>query len=446
MRSLVFTALLCACSSEQVNSVQPWHSDSFLRDRFGRAVILRGMNVGEKLPPYFPFQGPADFARIRTDWGMNAVRLLVIWAALEPQKGVYDDGYLEELAKRVQWASDANLAVILDMHQDVYGEGFAVGGGDGAPLWTCDNSHYQKFVPTQPWFINDLNPEVLACYDGFWSDENQTHFAEAWRRVAARLASFDAIIGFDILNEPYWGTTNVLAFEQEKLQPMYERVVPIVRSRAPGWVAFLEPSSLRNLGGRTRLTTPTFANFAYAPHSYDRNAESGMGFDPTHRDPILSNVASLADEARELGGPLWIGEYGGPNAAPGIAEYMTAQYDAAGSVAASTMYWAYAKGGYGILTPDGKEAQPLADTLVRPYPERVAGDPIDWSWSNDTFTMHWHPSGSIAAPTIVSVPARRYPNGYKVDCGGCVWHADGASILVTRAPNADPATLAITAP
>jgi endoglycosylceramidase len=373
---------------------------------------------------------------------MNAVRLLVIWAAIEPQKGVYDDKYLDALADRVKWASDANLAVIVDMHQDVYGEGFAIGGGDGAPLWTCDASHYTKFVPTNPWFINDFNAEVLACYDGFWSDpENQTHFVEAWRRVAARLSGFEAIVGFDVLNEPYWGTYSVLAFEQDKLQPLYERVVPVVRGEAPGWVAFLEPSSLRNGGGHTRLTSPSFANFAYAPHSYDRNAESGNGFDPMQRGFILSNVASLADEARELGGALWIGEYGTPQDAMGLVEYMSAQYDAAGAVAGSSMYWSYAKGGYGILNEDGSESMPLADVLVRPYPERVAGDPIDWTFANGAFTMRWHPSEKIAAPTIVSVPKRRYPQGYAVDCA-CVWHADGASVVVTSATS-DPAILNI---
>jgi hypothetical protein len=217
--------------------------------------------------------------------------------------------------------------------------------------------------------------------------------------------------------------------------------VPVVRGEAPGWVAFLEPSSLRNGGGHTRLTAPSFANFAYAPHSYDRNAESGNGFDPMQRGFILSNVASLADEARDLGGALWIGEYGTPQDAMALVDYMSAQYDAAGSVAASSMYWSYAKGGYGILNEDGSEAMPLADVLVRPYPERVAGDPIDWSFANGTFTMRWHPSEKIAAPTIVSVPKRRYPQGYTVECA-CEWHAEGASIVVTAATG-DPATLNI---
>lgn len=218
-----------------------------------------------------------------------------------------------------------------------------------------------------------------------------------------------------------------------------------MRSQAPGWVAFLEPSSSRNLGGTTHLPAPPFSSFAYAPHSYDTNAESGKGFDPADRPQILSNVAALAQEAQALGGALWIGEYGGAATDPGIVAYMTAQYDAAGAVAASSMYWDYTKGGYGMLAADGSEAQPLVDTLVRPYPERVAGDPVSWTYdaSSSTFTFTYHPDASISAPTVLSVPARRYPNGYAVDCGGCAYTPSPGSLIVTSPPAGDPAVVTL---
>jgi endoglycosylceramidase len=247
------------------------------------------------------------------------------------------------------------------------------------------------------------------------------------------------------MNEPYWGSHPILHFEQDLLEPLYERVVPAVRSAASAWVAFIEPSSSRNLGGTTGLTPPSFGNLVYAPHSYDRNAESGNGFDPADRGSILSNVAALAQEAHDLGGALWIGEYGGTATEPGIVEYMTAQYDAAGAVAASSMYWDYTKGGYGLLDADGNEAQPLVDTVVRPYPERVAGDPVSWSFdaASSTFTFTYHASPSMAAATILSVPARVYPSGYAVDCGGCSASAQGASLVVSSPPPGDPAVIVL---
>jgi hypothetical protein len=97
------------------------------------------------------------------------------------------------------------------------------------------------------------------------------------------------------------------------------------------------------------------------------------------------------------------------------------------------------------LKDDGTEAQPLVDTLVRPYPERVGGDPVSFAFDapTSTFTLTYHPSSNITAPTIVSIPSRTYPQGYVVDCGGCVSSTQGASLLVTMPPQTDPAVITI---
>src|SRR6185503_4615431 len=114
--------------------------------------------------------------RLSTDWGMNSIRFLIIWAAIEPEKGVYDASYLDAVAERMDWARDAGLSVVLDMHQDLYGEGFQ---GDGAPRWTCDEAHYAAYTPTENWTLNYLDPEMIACFDQFWaSSELRDHFAE----------------------------------------------------------------------------------------------------------------------------------------------------------------------------------------------------------------------------------------------------------------------------
>ncbi|HEX7663773.1 MAG TPA: cellulase family glycosylhydrolase, partial [Polyangiaceae bacterium] len=339
---------------------------------------------------------------------------------------------------------------VLDMHQDVYGEGFMIGGGDGAPKWSCDASNYASFVPADQWYLNDLSAQVTACYDHFWhTPEIRAHYEEAWKRLLSRVADSGVVIGVDPMNEPYWGSTNINSFEPELLQPFYEELVPQLRAIAPNVIAFLEPSTIRNLGTPTNLVPFPFANVVYSPHSYDRDAESGVGFDPSHRDPLIANVDALAGEAQSLDAALFIGEYGGMANTPGIAPYMTAQYDAAGKHAASSMYWSYDESAnYGLLNPDGSEKTILTDVVARPYPERVAGTPSSFAFdaATSTFTFTYAPDASTTAPTLVSIPDRVYPNGYAVDCGGCestkspnrltiTKPGSGASVTVTVRPS-----------
>jgi endoglycosylceramidase len=420
-----------------------WHVDGgFLRAPDGRAVILRGVNLSgaQKNAPYLDDKQPADYARVRSSWGMNAIRFLMTWSAVEPDEGRYDDAYLDQVLARMSWADQAGLSVVLDMHEDVYGEGF---GFDGAPKWTCDAARYAAFVPRTPWFVSTQDPNVIACVDAFWSSADlQARFVAAWRHVAERLAKAPAVIGFDVLNEPAWGSYPIFDFEKDRLTPLYEQVVRSVRAAAPGWVAFLEPSSTRNGGIPTGLTAFDFPDVMYAPHSYDASAEGGGGFDPSHRAQILDNVGKLAGEAQSLAAGLWIGEYGGDPGAPGIVDYMTAQYDAAGAAAAGTMYWSYDKsGGYGLLAPDGSDKPVLDGVLTRPYPARVAGDPISYAFdaASSRFTFSYRPRGK--SPTEIVVPASVYPSGYAVDCGGCAYEMHGDELVITSPPPGATATV-----
>ncbi len=420
----------------------------FLRDADGRALILRGANLAgaHKVAPYFSFHQPADFARMRDDWGFDAVRFLISWAAVEPSDGAFDDSYLDAVAMRMQWAKDAGLLVVLDMHQDVYGEGFASGGGNGAPMWSCDQSYYDAFVPATSWFLNYASDEVIACYDHLWMDDaTREKLVAAWGHVAARLADQPAVIGFDALNEPFWGSYSVQEFEPDLLQPFYEQVVAAVRASAPGWVAFLEPASSRNLGVLTNLHGFDLPDVVYAPHAYDTGAEQGMGFSSDRREAYLGNVDLLAGEARGIDAALWIGEYGGYG--DGIEAYMDAAYDGAGAVAAGNMLWSYDKGGsYSILQADGSENAALMVSVVRPYPTRVAGDPVSWSFDDpsSSFSLILHPDRRITAPTVIALPPRLYPNGADVNCGGCTADVTAGEVRLTELPATDPLTVTVT--
>lgn len=427
VRALALTALvgIAACARDESPPPRPsaWHvANRAIRDREGRAVVLRGVNLSNahKRRPYLSDFKPPDYGRLRTEWGFSAVRFLVSWAGIEPAHGVFDERYLDAIDERLGWARDAGLLVVLDMHQDLFGEGF---GGDGAPRWACDESRYAAFVPKTPWFLGYLDPNVIACFDELWkSDDLRQHFADAWRALARRLARHDHVLGFDVINEPHWGSTSIVGFEEDRLAPFYVDVTRAVREIAPAWLLFAEPSASRNLGYPTSLPRFPFEGVVYAPHAYDPDAESGRGFLPERREAIARKLRELRAEADTLGAALFIGEYGGVAADPGITPYMDAAYDAAGDVAASTMYWAYDKDdGYGILNPDGTEKRELLEVLVRPYPSRFAGDLTAYAYdeATSTLTVRGRRDPAVTAPTEIVVPPRAFPNGASVECGGC---------------------------
>lgn len=417
--------------------------DGFIRDEDGRVVVLRGVNLSghHKNAPYFDFHQPPDVADVRERLGMNSLRFLIEWAAVEPQRGVYDDAYLDEVRRRLDWAQDAGLLVMLDMHQDLYGEGFL--GGNGAPPWTCDSALYAAYAPQRDWYLGYLDPSMVECFDRFWgSEELQDALAQAWQHVAERLGDHPAVIGFEPMNEPWLGSYGLEEFEPLALQPFYERVIGSVRKVAPHWLAFVEPMSMSNLGRDSLLEKMPFDDVVYAPHSYDGSFERGQGFGEANRVAVLEKLQTLQAEARRMGAALWIGEYGGDATLEGIDRYMDAEYDAFASMFAGSAYWDYSRGdGFGIVNEDGTEKTVLWDAIVRPAPERVDGVPTGWSYDEATrvFSLEYKASGK--ADTIVRVPARVYPAGVVVDCSDCEARADGDTLTITAETDVDVAVV-----
>lgn len=205
--------MAAACLAQADEAGMPLRvQDGRFVDAAGRQVLLHGINVGNKGTPYVSAHTEADYARLRT-WGFNCIRLLVLWAGLEPEEGRYDEAYLQRLDERIAWARRHGIHVILDFHQDLYGEG--VPGGDGAPKWACLNDGLPHYKPQSgPWSVAYYtSPMVHRVFDNFWANKPlpsgvgvQDRFALAWQHVARRYANEPAVAGYDLLNEPFAGS------------------------------------------------------------------------------------------------------------------------------------------------------------------------------------------------------------------------------------------------
>src|SRR5205807_294034 len=160
------------------------HAGRWITDARGRVVIVHGTNMVYKLPPYYPAAAgfSDDDAAFLARIGFNAVRVGVIWKAVEPEPGVYDNAYLSRIAATVATLRRHGIVSLLDFHQDMYNERFQ---GEGAPDWAVQDDG----LPAVPQFgfpaNYELMPALQHAFDHFWDNSAglQNHYAGAWRDV-----------------------------------------------------------------------------------------------------------------------------------------------------------------------------------------------------------------------------------------------------------------------
>ncbi|WP_460685294.1 glycoside hydrolase family 5 protein [Niabella aquatica] len=208
-------------------------SGILLRDSTGRMLLLRGLNYINKdsKNQYLNLIKDEAFVKMRS-WGYNAVRLGINWSALEPSPGSYDSVYLHDLDRRLQYAKEQGIYVILDMHQDLFSEKF----GNGAPLWATldeDKPHYTGGTWSDAYYIS---PAVQAAFDNFWNNTFTTtgigvqdHYIKTWVMLAERYRNDNNIVGFDVMNEPFIGSA-----VGEAMQAMITEVTSFLNQKNTG--------------------------------------------------------------------------------------------------------------------------------------------------------------------------------------------------------------------
>lgn len=430
------------CVPNPVFPDRVWVDGEHVRDAQGRQLLLRGTNLSSDRKHSEGYQGwhqREDYLRL-SEWGFTAIRHLIGWMAIMPEEGVINEAYLAGLDDRIAWSKEAGVMVILDMHQDLFGEGF---GGNGAPRWACDESYYESFTPRTPWYLNYGAPEVVACLRNFYNDTAlQDRFAEAWVAVATRYKDDPAVIGFDLMNEPFFANYPVDEFHQEILKPFYLRVATALREAAPNKLIFFEPSTAANLGVAVNFDGFPVENSVYAPHYYQAAVHDGDPYD--HRaGPIRDAIARLASEGAALGKPVWVGEFGGEIQAEGWDDYMNDLLGALDDHLAGWAFWDYNRSdndrGFAMVRSDGSEIAHVTDTLVRPFPRATGGtlEEMHYDPATKEFTMRWRTEPGINAPTELWVPARHYPNGIAISLSyngeslnESAWEIDGERLVI----------------
>ncbi|HEY2168859.1 MAG TPA: cellulase family glycosylhydrolase [Candidatus Angelobacter sp.] len=343
----------------QLGSARSIHKDGpSLRDAQGRFVLLRGFNFGgrSKHPPFLPIMPlgvqTLDAAQFHSELaavmpqldlmqqiGVSAVRLLVMWKALEPAPGdpeqLQPDAiqYLQFLKEIMDALFARGIFVFLDFHQDIAHERF---GGDGFPDWAMavdkgggprpadlKNSAwgllYFNFISTDPrWnLLTFAMQEILLRYNShvrgtlwsFWQNSlnnfpnlsnfpARTHLEKIIGQVANFFKNHPGVLGYEPFNEPMPVGLGNAHFESTVLPQYYANAINEISRFDTTALIFLEPRMTWNLylpteeefGWETFVTTPfTFLNTSALP------AQERLVFSFHYYDPNLSNPVHLPD-------------------------------------------------------------------------------------------------------------------------------------------------------
>ncbi|KAI9070316.1 glycoside hydrolase family 5 protein [Trametes sanguinea] len=236
-----------------------------LVDGYGRVCNLRGVNLSgncktpvnhdhDSFPANhaevtfvgrpFPLEQASDhFARLRR-WGLTFVRFLVTWEAVEHSgPGQYDMEYLEYVRRLLSLMPQYGIVAFVALHQDVWSR---YTGGSGAPAWTLEavgfdlhgleepgaawlkgikgGGHTEEERGLWPCGYQKLAAATMATC--FWAGDMfapkltvkgrsgdvvsiqqflQDSFLDMWELVARTLGDLEAVIGFEMMNEPHRG-------------------------------------------------------------------------------------------------------------------------------------------------------------------------------------------------------------------------------------------------
>jgi endoglycosylceramidase len=307
-----------------------------IRDSNGRQVVLRTMNVTALEDNYLTnpsLKGAApvtnsDLAQMRA-MGINAIRLVINWSALEPRRGHLSHGYVRKIKSYVSRAAKYGVYTIVDMHFNAWSKYVATPRGakcpsglkplvgwDGAPKWATFTGGKTTCIAASA--AGKRSAAVKQAWTNFWRDRKGIRKAlvKTWGKLAGALAKQRAVAGYDIMNEPDGGTMN--SSKQIRLMDEFNaKTIKAIRraeKRHHGrkHIVFFEPRiTWRSTGMSKGSPSPKFTrdrNIVFSPHFY--GGVSHKNPTPAQLRRLLSREAKqIQKRARAYKTAVWIGEW-----------------------------------------------------------------------------------------------------------------------------------------
>ncbi|HEV7176236.1 MAG TPA: cellulase family glycosylhydrolase [Solirubrobacteraceae bacterium] len=445
------------------------HAGRWITDADGRVVVMHGANLVYKLAPFYPAAGPfgpSDAAYLRL-LGFTAIRVGVLWEALEPQPGVYDDAYLNHIAGTVNLLRRYGIVSILDFHQDQYNEQFE---GEGFPAWSVqDDGLPNPMIPFPAGY--ETNPAVQRAFENFWADKPgpggiglQERYAAAWSHVATRFRGNRAVLGYEIMNEPFPGSdysscaSPGCPSSDAELTALERKVDRAIRSVDARTLVFYEPYVTFNFGFPDGVGALNDRRAVFAWHDYCLvSSPDGCSSNETTMQVAAARVGRTGDGT-------FLTEYGATSSAPSL-DLMVSLAD---KYMVPWTYWSYCtcsdptgSSDEGMVLDPGKpktaaNLRPsIVDAIVEPYPQVIAGTPVAWRFDRSArkFTFKYrtarasgHGTFGPGAVTEIAVPALVFGHRYSVRAAGAaIVSKAGARVLrIVSCPRAKRISVSVT--
>lgn len=360
-----------------------------------------------------------------------------------------NSSYLEVMRGIVDTLADAGVSTLVDVHQDCLSEKYC---GEGVPLWAAQSPGAAAFPEPldTPYELNsDGVPSAADCGKHSWSDYqalteagSQAYqslysnvdglgdaFVAYWRTLAALFADSPAVMGYEVLNEPFAGAVfkdpALLVpgvADRENLQPLYEKVAAAVRAEDAAHTLLYEGVTWDDVFPLGFNATPGGAA------ARNRTAVSFHYYSNVNFNASWQMSARLQDATRlGWGGMLTEFDIGGSTAEQ---ERTMALADAHGLSWTGWEYKQYVPmtgWNNGPFSPSGAVNATRIAALARTYPLAVAGHNVTFAFApaNGAFTLHFTPhtgsasggcpSPGLATTTVVFASTGYvYPGGFNV--------------------------------
>jgi endoglycosylceramidase len=378
-----------------------------------------------------------------------------------PSPGRIDERYLDHLVVTVEQLARHHMYVLLDVHQDGWGPTDPSGaplGSDGFPQWmTVTNGAPNTHTSFPQYYIS--NPAIEQAFQSLWDDASgadgfglQEDIAKIFGALARRFGHNPWVLGYDVYNEPWPGTTwepclsapdGCPGLDRHGLGLLDAKVERAIRRYDHRHLIFVEPYVLFNFGlAPTSVPLP------------GGDPGSGLSFhmytaSPAQEEPVLDYARAWSDRT---GGALLATEWGALTDPTAI----TREANEMDGALMPWMYWSFDQGFVRDLREppvgDNLDAS-LVAAIVRPHPLAVAGTPTTFAYDQATRTLDfaWRPgrvgrpqpgSGNVGV-TSFDLPPSVYPEGYTaVVLDGRVTSPPCAPLL-TIAGRSAPATASV---